>query len=221
MNCLLIDSREPSWIKESLPSFFEFHHIDVECKEKTLPVGDFQYGNLIIERKEINDFYSSIVEQRMTLQKMKMCMAMEQGFTPYVLIHGSLKEVYMNSLSKRAYCGMIASLNEYGVHTLHIENHDISLIYEMIYALMRKHDEEKLLKLPFIEPNGDSWCQKSLQCIDGVGEDTSKKIIEKFPTIHSLLECNYDSLITGLMEVDGIGRKTATHIADVIGEQWR
>lgn len=221
MQTLTIDSREPSYIKESLPAFFEYNHLDIKTEVKELPVGDFKYGGLIIERKEINDFYSSIIEHRMTLQKMKMCMVAEEGFTPYVLIHGSLDNVYLNSLSKRAYCGMIASLNEYGIHTIHIEKNDLSLVYEMIYALMRKHDEDKPLRLPFIEPNGDSWCQKSLQCIQGVGEETSRKIVEKFPTVHSLLECDYSTLIDGLMEVEGVGKKSATHIADVVGESWR
>lgn len=218
---LMIDSREPEWVKESFPAFLEYHHIPITVEVKELPVGDFQYGNLIIERKEINDFYSSIVEQRMTLQKMKMVMAIEQGFTPYVLIHGSIDNVYMNALSKRSYCGMIASLNEYGVHTLHLEHNDITMLYEMIYALIRKHDEDKVLKLPFIEPRGDTWCHRSLQCIDGIGEETANRITKEFPTIHSMLDCSYDTLVEGLMEIEGIGRKTATHIADVVGESWR
>lgn len=218
---LLIDSREPSWIKDVIPSYFINTGIQVETEIKELPVGDFQYGTLIIERKEINDFYSSIVEQRMTIQKMKMVMAIEQGFTPYVLIHGSMGSVRFNNLTKRSYCGMIASLNEYGVHTIHLENSNVGLLCEMLYALIRKHDEEKKLSLPFIKPRGDSWTERCIKCIDGVGEEKAHSIMEKFPTLHSMMECSYDTLVEGLMEVEGIGRLTATHIADTVGEMWR
>lgn len=218
---LLIDSREPSWIKEVIPTYFDNAGINIQTEIRELPVGDFQYGNLIIERKEINDFYSSIVEQRMTIQKMKMVMAIEQGFTPYVLIHGSIESVRYTSLTKRGYCGMIASLNEYGVHTIHLENSNISMLCEMIYALIRKHDEEKTMRLPFVEPRGDTWTERAIKCIDGVGEEKAKLILEKFPTLHSMMECSYDSLISGLMEVEGIGKVSATHIADTVGEKWR
>lgn len=219
---IIIDSREPTWVKELIPSYFE-ERVQEKFTFKTeeLPAGDIRCGDLLIERKEINDFYNSIVESRMTLQKMKLVMAMEEGLHPYVLIHGDINDVFMNNLTKRSYCGMIASLNEHGVHTIQLQDSNLTMICETIYALIRKHNEDKPLKPVWIEPDGSTWCEKSLRCIPNIGEATAHNIIGKFPTLHSMMECSKESMIQGLMEIDGIGEKTATHIYDVVNEGWK
>lgn len=218
---LVIDSREPTWVKELIPQYFKQKiSPPIECEVKELQTGDFQYGDLLIERKEINDFYNSIVEGRMTMQKMKLAMSIEEGYHPYVLIHGNANDCFMSNMTKRSYCGMIASLNEHGIHTIKLDDSNLVMICETIYALIRKFEEEKPLKPVWIEPDGSSWCEKSLRCIPGIGEQMAHAIVKKFPTLHSLMEGKKEDTIKGLLEVEGIGSKRAESIYSVINEGW-
>lgn len=216
----IIDSREPQYIKEVIPTFFkEMTNLDINFKIDTLKTGDFKCGKLLIERKEINDFCSSIKEQRLTIQKMKLCMAIEDGYHPYVLIHGSLHDVWQNGLSKRAYAGMIASLNEHGIHTINIEQNDITLVCETIYALIRKHNEEKILKPVWIEPDGSTWTERALRCIPKIGVETAHNIVTQYsPHLQLFYQRNPEQLKNDLIEVEGVGTKLAEKIVEHIYE---
>lgn len=207
---LYIDTREPNYIKELIPKFFEEYEPKLKCVVKELPVGDFQYENILIERKEINDFYQSIIEQRLLIQTMKLAMKIGEGYRPYVLIHGKPSDVYDNKLTQRMYYGQIASLNAHNIHTVNICNHNFESMAELIYALIRKEVDPKPLKMPIIEPFGYTWTEKALKCIPHIGEKTAKDIAENVSqNMRNYFEWDEDYLRERLLKVDGVGEKTA------------
>lgn len=213
---LIIDNREPQSFIDYANAFFKDKDITVKVEE--MGVGDFLYDHIIIERKEINDFVSSIHDSRLHNQKRKLVKMANMGYHSYLIIMGEYKDIdkQHHNLSKTAFAGAIASLNEYGVHTIHVGQYDLLLFYEMIYGLIRKFNEEKKITKIFVEPDSTTWTERSLMCISGIGKETATKIAKKLPHIRRFYECDKKTLSSTLQEVDGIGKKTSEKIVEEI-----
>lgn len=212
-----VDTREPPYIKNMFYEFFQVEDPSIQVESKELVVGDIIYDKLVIERKEVNDFVSSIMDGRYKGQKFKMGLALHRGFHVYVLIHGAYKDINKeHGLSKRAYARAIASLNECGIHTINLPQYDMALLCETVYGLMKKFNEDKVLSCPFIEPTGRTFTQKALQCIPGVGEELSKRITEVYPSFHSFYQGNKETMVEDLQLIDGIGLSLATQIMETL-----
>jgi ERCC4-type nuclease len=87
----IIDSREPRTMQEVMTEAFEREGIVTEVQE--LPEGDFKYDNIIFERKEINDFVSSIKDGRYKSQKRKLLLKQNEGCHIYYVIHGQPRDL--------------------------------------------------------------------------------------------------------------------------------
>jgi len=69
--CITIDTREPKWIKEWLPAEFPQYKFIIE----KLDEGDYQCGNVLIERKTWKDLYDSAYNnkgERLDTQRMRL-----------------------------------------------------------------------------------------------------------------------------------------------------
>lgn len=103
-----------------------------------LKVGDYQYKDLIIERKEINDFCASILDGRMVSQTIKMRDAIDNGKECFVIIIGRIKD-RTSDIHENCVLGKIISL---------ISKHNINVImcddeFQFYYCLRNlcdKHD---------------------------------------------------------------------------------
>lgn len=210
---LSVDTREPESIKEYAQSFFD-KKLHVEIEE--LKVGDIQYGNIIIERKRIDDLVSSIIDGRFKNQKKNLVQKQNEGYHCYVIIQGEYQDLTDHALPKKAVAGAIASLNEYGIHTIHVGYYDYEMMFEIIHGLMRKYNEEKIVESVFVEPDTDTWTEKSLMCIKGVGKQTAHDIVEIIPHLQRFYETTPEHNKELLMEINGIGEKTADAILGVI-----
>lgn len=207
---LIIDTREPMSIQEYAQKFFKGkYHVEI----KTLNEGDFKYKNVIFERKRIDDFVSSITDGRYKSQKRKLLQKQQEGYHCYVIIQGEYQDLdEQYRLPKKAVAGAIASLNEYGIHTLNCGQYDLELLFELVDGVIRKYNEDKTSEQVFIEPDGLTWTEKSLMCISGIGRETAKNISKKIPHLHRFYDASYESNKLLLMEVEGIGEKTAEKI---------
>lgn len=210
---LLIDTREPESIKDYAQSFFD-RKLHLEIKE--LPVGDIVYKNIIIERKRIDDLISSITDGRFKNQKKNLVEKQNEGYHCYVLIQGEYQDLEEHRLPKKAVAGAIASLNEYGIHTIHVGLYDYEMMFEIIDGLIRKYNEEKIVENVFVEPDNSTWTSKALMCINGVGKQTASDITEVLPHMQRFYEASPESVKMDLMEINGIGEKTADRILEVI-----
>ena len=215
MTELIIDTREPTSFVQYAQRFYEDTEVDVVIEEQT--VGDFRVDKLIIERKEINDFVSSILDKRLHNQKANMVSMTNAGFHCYVIIVGNYKDIdSYHSLSKKAFSGAVASLNEYGIHTIFTDKYDMQMFFETISALIRKYNEDKLASKIFVEPDTSTWTMKCLMCIPGIGKETASNIVTKLPHLRRFYETDKEILKQILLEIDGVGEKTATTIIDVM-----
>lgn len=210
-----IDTREPKFIQEIGSLFFHDKNITTTITE--LPVGDFEHEKIIFERKEINDFVSSIMDGRYKNQKYGLIKKSNDGFHVYVIIQGNYKDINTeHSLSKKTIAGAIASLNEYGIHTLHTSQTDYAMMFELMYGVIRKFNEEKKAEKIFVEPDTATWTEKCLMCIDGIGKQTAHDIIQKLPHLQRFYESSPQILTDILLEIDGVGQKTAEKVVRTI-----
>lgn len=198
---IFCDNREPPSIQRTGKEFFP------DLKIVTLPVGDVIAGNILVERKEIADFASSITDGRYKNQSVNMVGAANQGAHTYEIIQGSFKEYESSghcSISRKAFRGAIASLNErHGIRTLQVD--DEVDFWLQIDRLIEKYNDKRPIKRVDITPSGSTTCERMLKTITGLGDVRAKAVAEQYPTPISLLNVTKDALL----DIDGIGPKHA------------
>ncbi|MCE7699386.1 MAG: helix-hairpin-helix domain-containing protein [Methanobacterium paludis] len=177
----------------------------------TLPVGDVIAGNILVERKEIADFASSITDGRYKNQSVNMVEASNNGAHCYEIIQGSFKEYESSgycSISRKAFRGAIASLNErHGIRTLQVD--DEVDFWLQIDRLIEKYNDKRPVKRVYVTPTAPRTDERMLLGLPGLGEVRAEKILEKF-SLHQLFHCTVEDLMT----VEGIGAKYATRIVN-------
>jgi len=215
---LYIDSREPQTIKEVVSEFFAREGIQSVVQE--LPEGDFKFDKIIFERKEINDFVSSIKDKRYKSQKRKLLIKQNEGYHIYYLIHGMHRDLSdENYLSKKAVAGAIASLNEYGIGTLMCNRYDLEMLCHLMYGVIRKFNDEKICEPVYVQPDNASWTVKALMCISGVGRETAENIAKHIPHLSIFYRSKREDMKKALLDVKGVGSKTADNILDEIVDE--
>lgn len=217
MTSFIIDSREPKTIQDVMVEAFEREGILTEIQE--LPEGDFKYDNIIFERKEINDFVSSIKDGRYKSQKRKLLVKQNEGYHIYYLIHGQPRDLAEeNQLSKKAIAGAIASLNEYGIHTLMCNRYDLEMLFQLMFGVIRKYNEERVVEPVYVQPDNASWTVKALMCITGIGRETAENIAEHIPHLSIFYRSKRSDIRKTLLDVKGVGTKTADNILNEVCE---
>lgn len=217
MNTLIIDSREPRNIKIDLKKYFIEDDIHTEVQE--LQQGDFKYGKLLIERKEIADLNSSLHDGRIKNQTYRMLREkQEQDIHPYIIIQGSYTKLFKQSrynnfhcMTRKQYYGLIASLNEKGINTIQLEGKGTKELYTILRALITHENTERTeIKEVLLKPCIQSYSTRCYYMIDGIGEQKAKQISDKFP-LNKLIQVP-EEMKNELTEIDGIGDRTADKI---------
>ena len=130
--------------------------LNLEFDRKRLKCGDFIYNRLLIERKDIDDFCSSIMDGRLESQVKKMNEMQKDGYDCFVIIVGMLKdrkvEVHENCI-----LGKINSLvMKHNIKVLWCEHHFHFLW--IMRNLCEKHD----MFTDFIEIKEDEIYKKKM-----------------------------------------------------------
>lgn len=100
-----IDDREVG-IEEIAPVMVNWN---VKFKKKRLKCGDYKYKNLIIERKTMDDFCSSILDGRMKEQTKKMLALKDKYYDCFIFIIGKIKDRTID-IHENCVLGKIVSL---------------------------------------------------------------------------------------------------------------
>lgn len=205
-----IDSREPPEVTGAISA-----HPDVENYTLTkLPAADLEIGGIGFERKTIEDYNSSMQEQRLESQTRKMG---ERYEIAYILIEGNMAEtqnVFKSSIAGNSLRGSMASLTarDSGVRSV-IPCSNLDMLADYAVRLARKHVEDKgreFIPTEATEPDAPTAMKMYLQ-IDGVGPQMAQNLYDEFPTISRFVE---ESSYEKLQTIEGIGEKTAIQIID-------
>lgn len=197
---ILVDSRE---LKSEVPKILK-DRVDLEVK--TLEVGDYVLSDRVaVERKTVEDFLESIVEEKIFNQILKLKSAYQK---PILIIEG--QNIY-SRLHPNAVRGALASIIvDFEVPVLFTSNSNETA--EILLSIARREQEER--KRTIVEHVAKTKRtlkeeqEYVISAISNVGSVIAKNLLENFQTIERIATASVDEL----MKVPKVGRKTAEWI---------
>lgn len=228
---MIIDDREPDWVKN--------HDWDFRTEVEVIDVGDFLLrGGVAVERKEINDFVSSIPKrlweqlENMEINKIDSDVITDDQIQEWVgvtdhledgngihagilLIHGRTSDLNSRNMQARKieaiYGALARVMVSYDVSTSWFRGR--SQFFKMMNKLHSKGGDERSIRKPHLTKR-DYRDQRVniLFGIDGLGYKTINNIFD-VPGLDSVLDVAQADTTT-LAKADGVGPKTAQRIYD-------
>lgn len=210
---LKLDDREHSQVlKEAFQFVSVTRQFDYEIAH--LEIGDVQCGNVVIERKEANDFVSSIMDGRLSEQARKMNLGFEHR---YIVIEGDVFNTG-SMISENAIIGKMTSL---------LVKHKIGMIFvqnelqfvEACHSLIKKHIDKHEFDPSFVphsipKKTDEEILAMMLMTIKGVSYAKAKDIAELYDNSLYTLVNNANS--KRIMTLNGIGKVLANRIVEFV-----
>ena len=194
-HCILIDGREPPKVYEETIKKF-----GIPYKVKPLDVGDYIVGNIIIERKEINDLFNSLHSGRIWEQLYKMKKTEQRC---YLLVVGHIPQydfVSNKSMSKEKYLYLKNSLEAVELRShlsFNVGFKQVSSMSEFFHTLKNiwNYSGKSKALAPVHKKKEDLFEIKSdiISCIPGFGRLASNYMASKF-SIKQLSNMSIDEL---------------------------
>lgn len=204
---IIIDYRE----KNSLVASYLIKE-DFEIEFKELKVGDYIVKDAIIERKEVSDFLSSMINGRMLRQLEDL----KQFENKLLIIEGISKhEIYSDESQKinaNAIRGFLLSI---------LLKHKIPIIFtkdsedtaKFMAVLARKKSKEVKLNAGKKTLDKKEQLQFIIESFPGIGPKKSKKLLEKFSTIQNIINAP-------LEELENFLGKGAENFLELVGRKY-
>ena len=166
--------------------------IDVEIEN--LKVGDYLVNGVVIERKTVSDFISSMLNKRLLRQLEDL----KQHKNPLLILEGiDERELYNDDpesgISSNAIRGFLLSI---------VLKHKIPIIFtknyedtaKFISVIARKKEKEMSLNVSKKSLNKKEQIQFILEGFPGIGPATSKKLLKEFKTLKSIINTPIEDL---------------------------
>ncbi len=186
---IIIDTRE----KQSLlPSLLMKNGLELEFKN--LNVGDYIVKDVVIERKTVSDFISSMLNKRLinqlkNLQNIKNKILIIEGIEEQELYHAE------SNLNENAIRGFILSIIlNYKVPIILTKNSEDSA--KFLTVLAKKPDKEREIGINAKKKakNKKEQLQYILEGFPGIGPKTAKKLLKEFKTLKNILNNDIENL---------------------------
>jgi len=195
---MLIDSREPDYIKDKLASFGNI---------ETLDVGDYIVHNKLIERKAAKDLIGSIIDKRIWGQLSNM--KHNKEYDPILVITGNIwKALSETKIRNKSnfYYGAMYGITKYNIPILYFYDDDEFI--EFLKYIDKKTDI--MIDTPDVLPIKKNKSLRMLQrsalsCIPGISGKKAEDLLIKFKNIKNISNANLEDL-------SFIGKKTADNI---------
>jgi len=205
-NIVFVDYRE-----EKIANLLE----KMGCKivRMNLPIGDFVVNDVGIERKSFEDFISSIIDGRIFEQANSLSSAFKK---PIIIVEGFgvVERIHENSF----YATLAYIVSKSNVTIFRTKNEEETA--KLIYWIARKEFENSGnagFKIKEKKVNVQTIQERILAAFPGISTVLSKRILKKFGSLKKFFNASEKEL----MEVDGIGEKTAKRIRKVIEEEYK
>ena len=216
---LIVDTREPAYFKEKA---------DVV---DTLSAGDYivqgnRNGQLevhVIERKEASDFFSTLfhrnrkVKEALWRQLDALCEYRDMGYHVYLLLEGDVgKELRIHKIPLVAYAGIQRAITV-GYHMPIIHTLNMGHTWMFLESLNRSLEEPReYVRPPPVRKKNRSLaeCQEDVICsaVDKLGRKKAQALLRHFGSVHAVVNASVEEL----MQVNGIGEKTARPLYEVL-----
>ena len=215
---IYVDHRET---KSGIPSALE--ELGAEVIIKTLEVGDYHVSDdVIIERKTTSDFLHSIIDEPGHLYGQLSDMMREYNRS-ILIIEGSPMDLYTKrEVGANAIDGMLLAVAEgFGVPILWTLSVDHTA--RMIYRAAEKQQIARQHKSgsPHGKRSHMTLPQKQVYVVSsiggGVGPTMAVTLLEHFRSVKAVMAANINELV----EVEGIGLKTAEKIHEIVRGKYK
>jgi ERCC4-type nuclease len=203
---LFVDTRE----KRSAIAV-HLSRLGYSIRSKKLPVGDYLLpGKFVIERKEANDFVTSIMSGHLFNQAEMLASHTDR---PFIVLEGNLDEIY-SSIDPESVAGAISALLLfYGIAVAPSPGTEATA---RLIGRMIRHATQGLgyeIPLRTNKPKFDGGAALFLvEGLPGVGPEMARKLISHFGTPAKVFAADANDL----RQVKGVGPKTIAAIHDAL-----
>ncbi len=189
--------------------------IGVKVKVNTMAVADYQVSEEVaIERKTAKDFVDSIVDKRLFKQARMM---MEEFKKPIMILEGD--DFYSGFINPNAIRGAMTSIAlDYGISIIPTRTAEDTAAMIKRIATREQKGEKRSIQIRTERKPQNLWEQQLfiIESLPGIGPVHAKRMMEHFGTVRAVLEADEKKL----QEVEGIGKKTAKNIREVIDGKY-
>ena len=208
-----VDNREmQSRVPEHLSNLGAKIHLE------HLPAGDYSVGRVLIERKTIQDFVDTLVDRDLFGQVKALA---ESAIRPVMIVEGgSISDLYeLRNIHPNAIRNTLASIAaDYDVSVLFTK--DANETAEMIYAFARREAGGERAERSKHSAKGSRSANDALLYIltafPEVGPKAGRDLLREFGSLRRILSASKEEL----MDVKGIGEKTASAIVSTAVKTW-
>jgi DNA excision repair protein ERCC-4 len=182
---IIIDIHE----KNSLvPSIIKSH--DIELIFKHLEIGDYLVNDIVIERKTINDFVSSMISKRLDNQLDNLKEIKER----LLIIEGNVDGLKNIKINNNAIQGKILSiLLKNKIPIIFTQNHIETANY--LEILLKKQNKEPSSNRFFRKKsNINEQKQNILESFPNIGPKTAKKLMDRFGNLENIFKSDKEQL---------------------------
>jgi Fanconi anemia group M protein len=201
------DRERASGIPEMLRERFRLSVV-----ESRLPVGDYWLGSgIIVERKTLDDFALSIIDGRLfrQIQRMK-----QRAETAVLILEGNPAKSLSVDLNPHAFKGGLLSVAlDWETPVLFSKSAEDTAL--LLWLMQEKHGplKKSISIRPGRRPKRLNGRQLYvLQGLPSIGPTVAGRLLEHFGTVERVINASVDQLI----EVAGVGNKTADKIREVV-----
>lgn len=195
---LLIDSNEGKFAKKVQKMALSLKQ---ESTIKRLDVGDFQYNNIIIERKTVIDFIQSIRNGRLETQLIDMDNMGNEGWKPYLFISGKFNNLfkeapYIKGWTVNHTIGSLMSIGGRYEYIKVFQFDNDNQLAKGIFSLIEKSSKGKKIEAVGIRhsktknvlnPNFDLYMR-----LNGIGEKKANSYLNIYPCFYDFLNDYYN-----------------------------
>ena len=189
---------------------------DVELSMEHLLVGDFVVsGQIIFERKRADDFAASLIDGRLFSQAARL---VKQPLRSACILEGKTEDWIRLGVRREALQGALITLTlifDLPVFRSIDPSETARLLVYASRQFSRLHRAEPAYAHRAKAKRLKTRRLRLLQSLPGVGPDRARNLLEHFGGVRPCLFATVEELI----DVPGIGQKTAKAIQDVVGSE--
>lgn len=166
--------------------------INLGCRVefKKLDIGDYIAGDVIIERKSASDFFSSMVNKRLTRQIEEL----KQHPKHLLIVEGFNNDFYSKYNNANALRGFLLHLLlEEKVPIAYTFDEKDTALFLMLIAKKRKNSEMSFRGARRLLSD-DERAQFILEGFYGIGPKTAKKLLEKFGSLKNVFSAKEEDI---------------------------
>ena len=189
--------------------------MEIDVKVQSMAVADYQVSDEVaIERKTTKDFIDSIIDKRLFKQAKELS---EEFKRPLMILEGD--DLYAGMVNPNAIRGSIASIAlDFGISIIPTRNaQDTAAMIKRI--AIREQSGERTPITVRTDKKPVSLLEQQLFIIESlpnIGPVNAKNLLQHFGSVANVINASASEL----QEVEGIGKKTAENIRNVIDSKY-